>query len=187
MKNMPIARKYLLSLIIFIFTLFTGINAYSIYWPTEYTCDCGSHTYSTACSIIDIYSTYSTCGLYTCSTCGLYSYCDLPDLSLPYTVTNKTCLKTGCTDEVCMTDLFQNPLSYFYEYPYGYHAFYLLKPILSGIGEKRDAMGTSDIYIPDMFILGGRKKIDIMGIPNTSMCISPDIFIQSEPAAPPAF
>lgn len=172
MNNKSMTGKSLLALIIFIFTLFISINAnaHSIYWPTGWTCDYG-------------------CGLYgyggTYSTCSIYGDCDLPDL--PYTVTHKTCLKTGCTEEVCMTDLFQKPLSYFYEYPYGYYAFYLLKPILSGIEEKRDAMGTSDMYIPDMFFLGWREKTDMMGIPNTSMCISPDIFIWSEPAAPPAF
>lgn len=169
-----------MSLIIFMFTLLISINAYSINFLTYNLCD--YDTYST-CGVI--YFTYYTCdGYITYSTCSFYGYCDLPELPLPYTMTHKTCLKTGCTEEVCMTDLFQNPLSYFYEYPYGYHAFYLLKPVISGIGEKRDAMGTSEMCMPDMFIWGVKEKKDMLSIP---LGIAPDIFLRSEPAAPPAY
>lgn len=168
--NKPIIGKSLFSLIIFVFIL-------SYTYPT---CAIIADTYS-ACGLYGTYSTcaygcygtYSTCGglyglccgLYggeTCSTCNSYDPSCQPNL--PYTITYKTCLNNGCTKEVCMTDLFQNPLSYFYEYPYGYYPLYLLKPtIIVETGKKIETMETCEPCIPDIFMMW------------------------SEPAAPPAF
>lgn len=159
------------------FILFISINAYSLY-PYPYTYStCYGGTYSTCGGY------YGTCCYYeTCSTCGSY---DLSCQSnLPYTITLKTCLNTGCTKEVCMTDLFQNSLTYFYEYPYGYYPLYLLKPIIVETEEKIETMETCEMCMPDMFIWGGREKTNMMSI---LMSIPLEIFIQSEPAAPPAF
>jgi hypothetical protein len=159
--NKPMIEKSLLSLIIFIFI---SLNAYSVY-PDVY-------TYST-CGYYDCYGnySYSTCGycygcygLYggTCLTCGSpYDFSCEPNP--PYTMTYKTCLNNGCTKEVCMTDLFQNPLSYFYEYPYGLYPPYLLKPIIVETGEKIETMETCEPCIPNIFMMW------------------------SEPSAPPAF
>ena len=156
--NKPMIEKSLLSLIIFMFILFISINAYSAYPDWTYS-TCYGGTYS----ICGYYGTYMTCGLYgsTCSTCGSIDPSCQPNL--PYTMTYNTCLNTGCTKEVCMTDLFRNPLSNFYEYPYGYYPFYLLKHIVVETGEKIETMETCEPCIPDIFMMW------------------------SEPSAPPAF